>query len=309
MDRVRITIVVNAPDAAAVASFHPPIAEMRRQGHEVHPRLTFEAGDARWMAREGCEEGSELVIAAGGDGTLNEVVNGINDHLAASASRGGEPVRLGVVPLGTANDFAAALGIPTEVDAALAAALTGAPRLIDVGQVEDRCFLNVSTGGFGAEASEDASPEVKRVIGPLAYVITGVRKFVGLEVSAARFTSGGETIFDGRFLLFAVGNFRRTGGGNWLTPRAELTDGMLDLCIVEEMSRVEFLTLLPDLRNGTHVDHPRVLYRQLTEVRVESEVELSVNADGEPLSGRTFHYRLLPRRLRVVLPEVPAVPA
>src|SRR5690606_37347635 len=119
--------------------------------------------------------------------------------------------RLGIVPLGTANDFAGALEIPAEVPTAMEIATGGRELAVDVAMVEGRCFVNVSTGGFGAEATEEASNEAKRVLGPLAYLVTGARKFAGLEPLTARVSTDGELVAEGRFLLFAVGNSRRTG--------------------------------------------------------------------------------------------------
>ena len=302
---MRITVVINESDGGRLAQLREAIEGLRAEGHAVRPRLTFESGDARWMARKACEAGCDLLIAAGGDGTINEVVNGMQDWRREGAGSESATPQLGIVPLGTANDFAGALGIPAEIPAAMALALTGDALEVDVGVVEERCFINVSTGGFGAEATEEASDDVKRVLGPIAYLITGVRKFATLEPLTARVTSGESRLAEGRFLLFAVGNCRRTGGGNFITPEADPTDGLLDLCLVEEMSRVEFLRILPQLRAGEHVEHPRILYRQLTEVTLESEEELSVNADGEPLTGRRFRYTLSPYRVTVRVGERP----
>jgi diacylglycerol kinase (ATP) len=300
---VRATVIINESDQARLQELREAIEALRTAGNEVRPRITFEAGDARWMAREACEAGCDLVIAAGGDGTINEVVNGLHDWLRSREGSERTAPRLGIVPLGTANDFAGALGIPGDVPAAMEVAVKGRELAVDVGMVEDRCFVNVSTGGFGAEATEEASNEAKRVLGPIAYLITGVRKFATLQPLTARVTSGAGTIAEGHFLLFAVGNCRRTGGGNFLTPEADPTDGLLDLCLVEEMSRVEFLRILPQLRAGEHIDHPQVVYRQLPEITLESEEELSVNADGEPLSGRRFSYSVSPYRVRVMVSE------
>ena len=295
---MRITIIINEYDQDRLQQLRTEIERLRGSGDEVRPRLTFEAGDARWMAREACEVGCDLVIAAGGDGTINEAVNGIHAWMEEGGEEPGAP-SLGLVPLGTANDFAGALGIPNEIDQAMTIARQGRERPVDVARVEDRCFINVSTGGFGAEATEEASNEAKRILGPFAYLVTGVRKFATLEPLTARVTSAGETIASGRFILFAVGNGRRTGGGNFLTPRADPSDGLLDLCLVREMSRVEFLRVLPQLRAGDHVDHPSVVYRQLAEFTLESEQELSVNADGEPLTGSRFRYGVTGRKVRV----------
>ena len=295
---VRISLVINAPDPETVETLRASVEALREDGHTVVPRLTFEGGDAARMAREAAEEGAELVVAAGGDGTINEVVNGLHDFLGAGGRRA---PRLGIVPLGTGNDLAAALEIPADPAEAVRVAAAGRVRKVDVGMVNGRCFINVSSGGFGAEATEETPEETKRVLGGLAYVVTGVRKFVSLEVSTARF-SDDETVYEGPFLLFAVGNSGRTGGGNWLTPRADLSDGLLDLCVVKEMSRIDFVRLLPDLRAGRHLDHPAVIYRQVPRVEVTAERELSVNADGEPLRDRHFEYRISPHRLTLCVP-------
>lgn len=255
------------------------------------------------MAREAVEEGADLVVSAGGDGTVHETVNGIQ---SVAAERGAEwrPPRMAIVPSGTANDLAGALGIPADSAGAVEVALNGRVMECDVGMVEDRFFLNVSTGGIGAEATEEAPDDLKRILGRFAYLVTGVEKFIALETSNARFVAG-SVVYQGPFLLFAVGNSRQTGGGNLLTPRAHMADGLLDLCVVGEMSRLEFARMLPELRAGRHVDHPSVVYRQVPEVRVESEVTLSVNADGEPLTGSTFHYRIAPVRIPLMIPADP----
>ena len=251
------------------------VARLRERRHTVHPRLTFEAGDATRMAAEAAELGAELVIAAGGDGTINEVVNGVMDS--------GWSGRMAIIPLGTANDFAFGMEIPEEVDEAFAVALEGHARDVDVGLVNDRYFVNVSTGGFGATATEETPAEAKRLLGPWAYLVTGVKKFSDLRPSRARFSSPSGEEYAGEVMLFAVGNAKRTGGGSMLTPRAEFGDGNLDVMVVPGMSRVDFMALLPDLRAGTHLDNPDVLYFQTPELEVESQEELSVNVDGEPV--------------------------
>ena len=296
---MRATLIINA-EQNVVESIREPIGRLRDAGHVIEPRLTFEQGDARRMARDGAERGCDVVIAAGGDGTINEVVNGLHDYLS-ECGNGARSPRLGIVPLGTANDFASALSIPSAVDEALELALSGEVVHADIGVVNDRCFVNVSTGGFGAEATEEAPDEIKRALGSVAYLLTGAKKFAMLEPSEARFVDDA-LIYEGPFLIFAVGNSWRTGGGNRLTPQAEVTDGMLDLCVVTEMSRMDFMRLLPDLRNGSHVDHPGVIYKKVRHVLIESPEELSVNADGEPLNARRLEYRMSRHRIPIVVP-------
>jgi diacylglycerol kinase (ATP) len=300
---VHLELVINATTPATVDALRGGIGKLREAGHTVYPHLTFEAGDARRFAREAAERGADLVVAAGGDGTINEVVNGLND--AAEARGNDEMPRLGVIPLGTANDFAGGLRVPKDPAEALEVAVSGIGYPVDLAALNGRCFLNVSTGGFGAEATEEASDELKRMLGPIAYVITGMKKFVALAPCRARFTSGGEVLHDGDFLIFAVGNARRTGGGVRLTSEADLSDGLLDLCVVEGMTHMEFVRIAPQLRSGTHVEHPKVIYRQVRSITVDAEAELSVNVDGEPVTARRFEYRMIPRQVTVMAPGPP----
>lgn len=297
---MRIGLIIRPREGMSeLEELRSAVSDLRERGHEVWPRLTYEAGDGRREAGVLARAGAELVVAAGGDGTVNEVVNGVLD----AAVGGGWAGRVGVVPLGTANDFATGLGLPEEVDAALDVALRGAPRALDVASVNGRHFVNVSTGGFGALASEEAPEDAKRLLGPWAYVVTGARMFVDLTASWARFTLPDGAAYEGEILLFAVGNGKRTGGGNMVTPRAAMDDGELDVVIVPAMPRIDFLSLLPDLRSGDHLDAPMVRYFRTPRMVVESEETLSVNADGEPVEGDRFEYAIAPRKLLVMTPS------
>jgi diacylglycerol kinase (ATP) len=304
---VQISIIINPPSPEAVEALRRGVERLRAGGHTVHPRVTFEGGDAHRFAWKSAEYGADLVVAAGGDGTINEVVNGLYDWIDERADDNAPVLpRLGIVPLGTGNDLAGGLGIGSgDPEGALLAAVAGEPYRVDVGRVNGRYFLNVSTGGAGAEATDDASAELKRVLGPVAYLITGVKKFVQLNASHARFTADGETVYEGGFLLFAVGNAWRTGGGNWVTADADPADRLLDLCIVEEMSHVDVVRLAPQIRAGRHVHHPKVTYLKVPELLVESEEEMTVNADGEPVTARRFEYGLGAHRLTLMVPKVP----
>ena len=296
-----IHLIINTDSPDAVAALREGVRALRTKGHEVRPHLTFEGGDAERFARAAIGVEADLVVAAGGDGTVNEVLNG----LAGPLESGGSSPRLGLVPLGTANDLAEELGIPRDPRQALMLAATGPAHPVDVASVNDRLFLNVSTGGVAAEVTGETSDELKRLLGPVAYAITGLRKVAGLRPSTGRFSSGGETVYDGEFLVFAVGNARRTGGGNRLTGEAEMKDGLLDLCIVQGMTLLDFVKIAPQLRTGTHVDHPQVVYRRLPSVLVETAEPVQVNADGEPLSDSRFDYRLTRRRLELVAARAP----
>lgn len=268
------------------------IAALRQEGHAISLHYGTSTGDAARLAREASEAGAELVIAAGGDGTINEVVNGLVEAGGGAA--------LGVVPLGTANDFARGLGLPRELAAALRLAVEGRPRTLDVAQVNGHCFINVSTGGFGAAATRAANRTVKRLLGPLAYLARGARMLVRFQPAHGVFEADGRQVYSGRFVFFAVGNASRTGGGTPVTPLADPGDGRLDVVILCDVSRFQLLRMLPRLRAGTHMRNPYVLYMRAHQVTVTLGAPARINADGEAVEGQEFRYSVLTNGLNVV---------
>jgi diacylglycerol kinase (ATP) len=289
----KIAVVVRPPaDDARLEELRAAVEVLRRAGHRVNVRVTFEAGDARRYARSAARSGCDVVVAAGGDGTVNEVVNGIARVRGRSA--------LGLVALGTANDFATSLEIPEDAEAALRLAAEGRGRPVDIARVNRRCFINVSTGGFGADTSQAAGRALKRHLGGLAYILRGVENIVKFDMHHATFRVNGDVVYDGEFVFFAVGNARRTGGGTPLTPLAKVGDGRLDIMLVRGMSRLQFMALLPDLRAGTHLDSEHVSYYRTDEFDVATGGDVVVNADGERVAGESFRYDVLPRPVYVV---------
>src|SRR5215203_3178011 len=162
---------------------------VREKGHHVEPHATYESGQAFAIAAEAAKRGVDVVAAAGGDGTVNEVVNGLD----------GYDVPLGIVPLGTANDFARQVGIPADADHAMDVILQRKPRRLDTGSLNGRRFLNVSTGGVGAEATAETPATAKESLGPMAYAISGMRKFAEFKPYTASFESD-DFQFSGDFL-------------------------------------------------------------------------------------------------------------
>lgn len=289
----RLGLIINGARADH-ALLRGVVRDLRDAGHTVEPRLTFEEGDAVIAARAAAERGVDAVVAVGGDGTVNEVANGL----------AGTTVPLGIVPLGTANDFARQAGIPDDPVHALDLVIVRPPVAIDSVTLNGRRFINVSTAGLGAEATAETPREAKKALGPLAYAITGMRKFSQLEAHRARFAGPG---FEhrGGFLLFAVGNARETGGGTALTPRASVTDGLLDVCIVEEMSHADFARLLLRLKRGEHLDQPGVIYAQLPSLTVDVQHDITVNVDGETTLQRELTYTVGAGDLQVHVAHLP----
>ena len=267
---------------------------VRAKGHTVRVRITWEPGDGATFAREAIDAGADTIVACGGDGTINEVLNGLE----------GTRVALGIIPVGTANDFARQVGIPDDPNAAMDIVLRRKAVVIDTASMNGRRFLNVSSGGVGAEATAETPADAKASLGPVAYFISGLRKLAGLEPRRAIFEAPSVRI-DEDFLLFAVGNARATGGGTLVTPRASVRDGLLDVCIVSAMPRKEFAKLVVRVKRGEHLEMDGVRYLQVPWFRVTTSEPTIVNLDGEPMELRQASYQVRPRDLLIHLPRLP----
>jgi len=268
------------------------IAAARARGVRIRPRVTFELGDAATFAREEAAAGAAAVVAVGGDGTVNEVLNGL----------AGSDVPMGIVPLGTANDFARQVAIPDDAEHALDLILAGEPVRLDTAELNGRRFLNVSAGGIGAEATAETGATAKAALGPFAYALTGLRKLVALDTHRLRLVGPGLTR-DHDALLFFVGNARESGGGMPVTPLASANDGLLDVCVVEAEGRADLARLALAIRRGEHVGEPGVHYYRVPWLDVTAETEVYVNVDGEPVRATELHYRARPGDLLIHLPR------
>jgi YegS/Rv2252/BmrU family lipid kinase len=249
--------------------------------------VTWEAGDAERFAAESAARGTDGVLAAGGDGTVNEVVNGLC----------GTDTPLAIVPVGTANDFAHQAGIPIDCRAALELALTTEPTRLDLGDLNGRAFLNVSTAGVGAQTTAETTASAKEMFGPLAYALAAVKRLVGEDATrSARFSGPGFAV-ELEYLVFAVGNARATGSGVVITPLASAQDGLLDVCVVGPVGRTSLAPLFLEVKRGEHLDREGVHYVQTPWLRVEAEEPVPVNVDGESGAHAVLEYRVRPGAL------------
>lgn len=269
---------------------------LRARGQEIDVRVTWESGQAALFAREAAAAGIEVVVAGGGDGLTNEVLQGI---MTCAAQK---PPALALLPLGTANDLARSLGVPIDDPlAALRAASDGSIRQIDVGQVNDRHFLNVASGGFGAEITVRTPPELKSALGGLAYSLTGLFTANELKPVPCQFVAGGRTL-EMSVALLAVGNGKQAGGGFAVAPEAQIDDGLLDVMIVPAVPLSSLPQLVGELFQVSAAENQHILYWQLAEFAMHFADDFLINLDGEPMRGRDFHCRVLPRRLQMILP-------
>jgi diacylglycerol kinase (ATP) len=262
--------------------------------------VTTGPGDAERAAVLAARDGCAALFVAGGDGTLNEAVNGLAQAGAL------ERVPVGVVPLGTGNDFAAALGLPDEIEPALDILLQGRELAVDLGEVNGRVFVNTSGGGFIAEASTAVTPQLKTVAGRLAYLIGGAQALMEFEpVGASIVLEPGTHRLRHGLYAFAVCNSRLIGGGRLIAPDAVIDDGLLDVCLIEAMSAIDFVALARKVADGDHVNDPRVRYFQVASMVIDLERAVKVNTDGEVFEGRRCEYRVLPRAARFFAGDAP----
>src|SRR5437667_2687013 len=234
----KVQLILNGK-AAGNDALQAAVARQRAAGHSIEVRVTSEKGDARRFLAEACEV--DLVIAAGGDGTLNEVI-----HAFMDLSEAARPV-LGVVPLGTANDFATGCGIPHDPEQALALCIQGAEVAIDVGKANEHWFLNAASIGFGAEITATTPLELKHLLGPAAYAVMGAILAMNVHHYRGRLTMPDREI-TGSGPVAIVGNGRQAGGGLQVTPRARVDDGLLDVLAVRDIPARALLTAARELQ-------------------------------------------------------------
>jgi diacylglycerol kinase (ATP) len=297
---VKARLIVNPSSGTESAPDHLLLMNqlLRERLGSLDVVITSGEGDGITEGRRAAEEGYDRLFVAGGDGTLNEVLNGV-----ASVPGGLAQITFGVIPLGTGNDFATALGIPADAEAAIHTLLDGEALPVDVGTLNGRHFVNVSAGGFIAEVSDAVHPQLKTIAGKLAYLLGGAQVLldyspVGAELREADASSGdGNTPrkLPASVLLhaFAVCNSRLVGGGRLIAPGARIDDGLLDVCLIQAMPTLEFIALLRRVSEGEHLDDERVTYERTSALEMSFDRTIKVNVDGQVLETDRCSYQVL----------------
>ena len=280
-------------------------------------RGELEGLDVEWIETESAEDAIRaaeewregLLLVVGGDGTINDVVNGLG--------KAGFPedVTLGILPAGTGNDLAATLCIPEDPDLAEDVVLQNRGRWLDVARVRsdgvgERFFINVATGGLGAEISNVNDEELKKRWGKLSYLRASLEVARNFEVREITLYLDGEER-EVQAVNIAVGNCRYTGGGWPATPKANPEDGLLDVVVIETLGAGELLELAPTaLAKFDYLDKEGVFFARAKEVIIETQPGLEFTADGEVIGDEPAEFSVLPRALKVMVgPEYVPEPA
>jgi diacylglycerol kinase (ATP) len=278
----------------------------RRYLDEMSGRAAFKAttapGDARRLAAEAVGDGFDIIAAAGGDGTVNEVLNGIGD------AQGFERTRFGVLPLGTVNVFARDLKIPLKLEFAWEVLRRGRERNLDLPQVEfsqsggvkRQFFIQLAGAGLDARAIELVSWKHKKKIGPLAYVVAGLKALREKKplIHAVENSNGASLSFNGELIL--IGNGKLYGGEFQIFPQADFNDGLLDVCIIP---RTDFATLLrcgPGLLLRLRLPEGTVKRFRAASFELSGEANAAFQLDGEGIGKLPAKFSIAPEKLRVI---------
>ncbi|MDE1171814.1 MAG: diacylglycerol kinase family lipid kinase [Verrucomicrobium sp.] len=265
--------------------------KLRALAPDADLKRTSASGDARLQAARAVEEGYRVIVAAGGDGTVNEVVNGIDGAH--------DRVTLGILPVGTVNVFALELGIPNSLEKAWEVVRRGRERRIDLARANGHYFVQLAGIGFDAQVVEKNDWGMKKLLGPLSYVLTAAQM---MAQKPPRLTVRTETVeHEGAFVL--LGNGRYYGGRFSMFPEADMEDGLLDVCVFEQMNPLALARYLQGVATGTHTKMDDVRYFKAARLSVTAEETVPVEVDGEMLGHLPCEFGLAQRALRVLAPE------
>ncbi|KXG08320.1 Diacylglycerol kinase [Anoxybacillus sp. P3H1B] len=296
----RARIIYNPTSGRELFRKHLPdvLIRLEEAGYETSCHATTGAGDATEAAKQAVERRFDLVIAAGGDGTIHEVVNGI-------ANQDYRP-QLGIIPVGTTNDFARAIGVPRSIEGACDVIINGEAVPIDIGSViieeKMRYFINIAGGGRLTELTYEVPSKLKTMLGQLAYYLKGIEMLPSIRAAEARIEYDGK-VYEGEIMLFLVSLTNSVGGFEKLAPDSSLNDGMFDLIILKKTNLAEFIRVVTMASRGEHINDPHLIYTKANRIKVTTPNHMQLNLDGEYGGMLPGEFVNLYRHLEVFVPK------
>jgi len=299
-------VIVN-PVAAngAVGKRWPQIRDtLEAEGNRFEASFTEGPNHATALAREALAAGYRTIVAVGGDGTLNEVVNGL-----VSEGMVDPTVRLGIIPGGTGSDLVRTLGIPHDYRAACQRLRHSQPRCIDLGlitcvsegQEVRRYFINVAGLGFDGEVAERTNRSSKALGGTLPFLSSLLIKLLTYQNKTVEVTLDGQQCLQQKANSVIVCNGRYVAGGMYIAPHAAPDDSLFDVIVIGDTSRLEVLTNVPKIYRGTHLSHPKVDEYRAREVQVEARERMILQADGELVGEAPATFQIIPKALHILV--------
>jgi diacylglycerol kinase (ATP) len=295
MTMKRARLIYNPTSGREILKRNLPdiLQKLEVAGYEASCHATIGAGDATNAARIAVEREYDMVIAAGGDGTIHEVVNGIAEQKFRP--------KLGIIPGGTTNDFARALQIPRDIGAAVDILTKGDTIPVDIGRINDKYFINIAGGGRITELTYEVPSKLKTMLGQLAYYLKGMEMLPSINATDLRIEYDGK-LFEGEAMLFLVGLTNSIGGFEKLAPDSSINDGLFSLLILKKINLADFIRIATLALRGEHVNDPNVIYTQANHIKVESLDKVQLNLDGEFGGLLPAEFENLYRHLEVFVP-------
>ena len=277
------------------------LKHLKENGLNFKMCTTSHQGEAVELAQKAADNGAELIVSVGGDGTVNEIVNGI------MKSKNNPP--LGIIPLGWANDFIKSTNIPSDIIEACKILIKGKTKKIDIGVINDQIyFANICGVGFDAEVALLANRMKSKhpnlhILSAFVYVFATVKKLLSpFSCHNVKIKFDGQEIHS-KILFIAISNGKFYGGRFKITPEAILDDGLLEICTVEEMGRLKYLMSIPKVFKGTHESIKGINFYRAKEVVIQSSEPILAQVSGEVIEGqKEFTITLLPKRLKLIIP-------
>ncbi|MTD32054.1 diacylglycerol kinase [Planomicrobium sp. YIM 101495] len=270
----RARIIYNPTSGRELFRKHLPevLEQMEIAGYETSCHATTCEGNAIEAAKEAVEREFDLIVAVGGDGTLNEVISGVAEFDVRP--------KIGLIPMGTTNDFARAVHIPRDIKKAVEIIIQGESIPVDIGRMNDRYFINIAGGGRLTELTYEVPSKLKTVLGQMAYYLKGIEMLPSIRSSNVRIEYDGE-VFEDKAMMFLIGLTNSVGGFEKLAPDASLNDGKFTVLILKELNIAEFIRVATLALRGEHLSDPHVIYAKASHVKVTSEERVLLNLDGE----------------------------
>ncbi|WP_379970912.1 diacylglycerol kinase [Ectobacillus sp. sgz5001026] len=268
--------------------------KLEQAGYETSCHATTGEGDATKAAREAAKRGFDVVIAAGGDGTLNEVVNGLVGP--------GKRPKFGILPVGTTNDFARAIGVSRSIEEATDIICQGHSIPLDIGRANDKYFINIAGGGRITEVTYEVPSKLKTMLGQLAYYLKGIEMLPSLHPTYVEIEYDGKVLCE-EITLFLITNTNSVGGFEKLAPEASINDGMFDLLILKKGTLADLIKAASQAVRGEHLNNPQILYTQANRIKVNTPDKLMINLDGEYGGDTPMEFENLYHYLDVFIPR------
>jgi diacylglycerol kinase (ATP) len=287
-------IILN-PAAGSVTDVQQTLGALKRL-RPVDVAQTKKSGDAEKWSRAARRRGCTYIVVAGGDGTLNEVVNGVAETR--------NPTRIGLVPLGTGNDFARTLGLPFSIEDNVKILRSGKTRAIDIVRVSGRrarYFVNVAAGGFSGIVRRKTTPAIKKTWGPLAYLRGAAAALAKLHAYQTRVVLDDREKLSTALYNVIIANGRFAAGGLPIAPEADPADSFLDVVLIPKRGAPEMALLAAEIILGKHFSSRAVIFRRAKRVSVRSKPGMWFNVDGELVGSVPATFQIIPRALKFVV--------